>query len=317
MRKLKLPVAQRRDRSVATAAEPSDGQLLQRFTAEHDQTAFAAVVARHGPMVLGVCRRILKDWHDAADAFQATFLVLVRKAGSLSRPELLGNWLYGVACRTAVRAKARAARRRAHERGVAAMAIPAPTTEGEGPDFREELDEELNSLPEKYRTPLVLCYLQGRSNAEAARLLGCPAGSMSWRLAKAREALRQRLVRRNPACTAAPLTLILTEANTSVPAALAESTVHVAGLFVSGAGGIPGSVIELANEVLGSISWRRPPWSLTLLAALLTAVGVGTLAASALGPGSTDGKKAAVSQPSAQEAHKDRLGSWPGRRVAR
>src|SRR5262245_53440397 len=104
--KLELPFAELRDRTGAPAdVEPSDGQLLRRFTVEHDEAAFAALVERHGPMVLGVCQRILNDWHDAADAFQATFLVLVRKAGSLSRPELLGNWLYGVAFRTAVKAK--------------------------------------------------------------------------------------------------------------------------------------------------------------------------------------------------------------------
>ena len=138
---------------------------------------------------------------------------------------------------------------------------------------------------------------------------------MSWRLAKAREALRDRLVRRNHACTMAPLTLILTKASVPVPAALAQTTVKVAGLFVSGAGGVPYSVMQLANEVLGNMSRRRPPWPLAVLAALVTAAGIGTLAASAPGSGAAEGQKAAVSQ---QSAHSTPTGLYgTGHRCAR
>src|SRR5262249_2311583 len=148
---------------------------------------------RHGPMVLNVCLRVLKDSHQAEDAFQATFLVLVRKAGAVGQPELLGNWLYGVAYRIAVKAKARAAKRREHERKAAVMPRPEPSNGATPQELREALDAGMSGLPTKYRAPLVLCYLQGKTHEEAARLLGCPVGSMSSRLARGRELLRRRL----------------------------------------------------------------------------------------------------------------------------
>jgi RNA polymerase sigma factor (sigma-70 family) len=276
----------------------SDGQLLQRFAAGHDEAAFAALVERHGPMVLAVCRRALNDWHDAADAFQATFLVLVRKAGTLSRPELLGNWLYRVAYRTAVKAKARAALRRAHERQAACMPTAGPTAERGGREPHEDLDEALNRLPEKHRAPLVLCYLEGKTNAEAARLLGWPAGSMSWRLARAREALRERLA---PGGAGAVLWPQLPAA---VPTELARSTVQAAWLYASG-GGLPVGVAGLAEEVLRGmrLTGSRPRWALALLlAALLTSLGAGAWAATGRVSGPAGGQKARVSQPAPDSA---------------
>ena len=158
-----------------------DGQLLKSFLAQRDETAFAALMRRHGPMVLGVCRRILRNSHDAEDAFQATFLVLVRKARSIGRPELLGNWLYGVAYRTALAARGAAAKRRLKERD---MAKPEAVEENGTQELAAILDRELVQLPEKYRVPIVLCDLEGKTRKEAARSLAgrkgrCMAG---WRV---------------------------------------------------------------------------------------------------------------------------------------
>jgi RNA polymerase sigma factor (sigma-70 family) len=162
---------------------PSDGQLLERYLARRDETAFAAIVRRHGPMVLSVCRRVLKNAHDAEDVFQATFLVLVTKAASVRPRELVGHWLYGVAYRTALKAKALAARRSAKERTMA----PQQTHHDEPPaDWQPLLDEELQRLPEKYRLPLVLCDLDGKTRKQAARQLGWPDGTLSTRLTRGR-----------------------------------------------------------------------------------------------------------------------------------
>jgi RNA polymerase sigma factor (sigma-70 family) len=148
----------------------TDAQLLESFIAQKDEAAFAALVRRHGPMVWGVCRRILRNHQDAEDAFQATFLVLLHKASSITRPELLGNWLYGVAYYTAKNAKRMAARRRGRERQVSEMAQPEPVAEEEVlRELRSLLDEELSRLPEKYRVPVVLCELQGKSRKEVAK----------------------------------------------------------------------------------------------------------------------------------------------------
>ena len=179
------------------SAEQTDQELLRRFVHLQDETAFAILVERHGPMVLGVCRRILGNGHDAEDAFQATFLVLVRRADSLESPELLGSWLYGVAYRIARKLRAQATRRRQQERQAASVVTATePLTDLAWRELRDTLDVELNHLPDKYRLPLILCYLQGLTNEEAARRLGWPAGSMSYRLARGRELLRQRLLGR-------------------------------------------------------------------------------------------------------------------------
>src|SRR5438309_359245 len=147
----------------------SDGQLLEAYRTRREQAPFEALVRRHGPMVWGVCRRILRHAQDAEDAFQATFLVLVRKAGSLEQPHLLASWLHGVAYRTAQHARTRAARRCLHEREAAAMSAAAPNLDPVHQEQLARLDEELGRLPDKYRAPLVLCYLEGLTHAEAAR----------------------------------------------------------------------------------------------------------------------------------------------------
>jgi RNA polymerase sigma factor (sigma-70 family) len=205
-----------------------DAQLLGRFVSRRDEAAFAALVRRHGPMVLGVCRRVLRDWHLAQDCFQLTFLVLARKADSLRRPDALGPFLYGVACRTARKAKAQAARRRQKESHVGAVETMQDGDETIWNDLRSVLDESVNSLPDKYRVPFVLHYLQGVTVSEVARRLNCPRGSVATRLLRARERLRARLVRRGVTLSAACLLAALSEASASVPSSLVALTARAA-----------------------------------------------------------------------------------------
>ena len=212
----------------APAAEQTDGQLLDRFVRRRDEAAFEALLGRHGPLVLGACRRLLADEADAADAFQATFLVLVRRAGSVRRSAALGSWLYGVAYRVALKMRRSAARRRAHEGEAASMARTAFEGEPAADDLRAALDEELTRLPDRYRAALVACYLQGRTHVQAAEELGWPRGSVAKRLARGLELLRGRLTRRGLALSAAGLAALLAEEAAAVPPALAQATLRAA-----------------------------------------------------------------------------------------
>src|SRR5262245_51884274 len=172
----------------------TDRQLLDRFLHKQDEAAFAELVRLHGPTVLSVCRRVLHHEQDAEDAFQAAFLILVRKAGSIRQHESLGGWLFRVSYRLALRARAQVSRR--HEQLTAPDALPAVTCSDEPRQaLGLALDEELQRLPEAYRSAVVLCYLEGRSQAEAARLLATTADAVNSRLKRAREILRQRLAR--------------------------------------------------------------------------------------------------------------------------
>jgi RNA polymerase sigma factor (sigma-70 family) len=205
----------------------TDGQLLDSFLSEADETAFEVLMRRHGPMVLGVCRRVLADPHDADDAFQVTFLVLVRKAATIRRRELLGSWLYGTAYRAAL--EARTARRRSRERQVHAMPEPvAPAAAHGWDDARPVLDEELSRLPDRYRVPVVLCDLQGLTRRDAARQLGVAEGTLSGRLTTARRRLALRLRRRGVVLSGAALASLLagSSAAAGVPAPLALSTLE-------------------------------------------------------------------------------------------
>jgi|SRR5579884_279493 len=245
----------RRVPQAASSSDPTDKLLLERFSRERNEEAFAALVRRHGPMVFCVCQRILHNLHDAEDAFQATFLVLVRKSSSLTRPELLANWLYGVACRTALNARAELTRRRAHERQVVDVPVEG-TEEADWHDLRPILDEEVNRLPEKYRAPFVLCYLEGKTNEEASQCLGCPKGTVLSRLARARERLRVRLARRGLALSAGLFAALLTKkiASTTLPATLVDSTLKIAIRFAAGkaatAGVVPEKVATLTRGVI-------------------------------------------------------------------
>jgi RNA polymerase sigma-70 factor (ECF subfamily) len=193
----------------------SDATLLERFVTRREEAAFAALVQRHGPRVLGACRRILRNEHDAEDAFQATFLLLARRAADIPWRESVGGWLCAVAHRLSLKARAGAARRCRHEMPVAALAaggdgpgqgdyplpeeyhpLADPLPEIARRELRRLLGDELDRLPEKYRAPMVLCYLEGMTSEEAARRLGWPAGSMSRRLGRARSLLRRRLAGR-------------------------------------------------------------------------------------------------------------------------
>ena len=173
----------------------SDGQLIERFLEPEmaGDAAFGVLLGRHGPRVLGVCRRILGDDHAADDAFQATFLVLVRRAGVIRRRESLGPWLHGVARRVALRARATARQRQERE---ARAAIDPATAVADRPiddsDLAAALHVEIDRLPEKYRAPIILCYLEGRTIAEASRQLGWPVGTAAGRLARARKRLHER-----------------------------------------------------------------------------------------------------------------------------
>jgi RNA polymerase sigma factor (sigma-70 family) len=214
---------------------PADAHLLARFVAERDELAFAELVRRYGPMVLGVCRRVLGDAHDAEDAFQAAFLVLARKASTVARRESVGGWLYRVATRAAAEASAVRARRRARERQVNDMPEPESAPAGER-DWRPVLDGELARLPAKYRAALALCDLGGMSRREAARQLGVPEGTLSSRLATARAMLAKRLADRGVTLPAGALSAVLAggAASARVPAALVWTTAKAAAKAASG-----------------------------------------------------------------------------------
>jgi RNA polymerase sigma factor (sigma-70 family) len=214
-----------------TVAGLDDDKLLKRFVVERDEVAFAALVARHGRMVLGVCRRILHDEHDVEDAFQATFLVVVSRAKAIRDGGLLGHWIYGVAHRVAVRARANAARRYVHEQTLTAAqsGVESPSREGERSELRGVLDEELARLPELLRVPLVLCYLEGLTHEEAAGRLRWPVGTVRSRLARGRDKLRSRLTRRG--LTADDATLTAAIATQPVSSLLIDRTVRLSLAF--------------------------------------------------------------------------------------
>jgi RNA polymerase sigma factor (sigma-70 family) len=262
----------------AVEEEVSDEQLLQQFERDQNGASFAELVRRHGSMVLAVCRRVLRHTQDAEDAFQATFLVLVHKAGSLKNPNLLSSWLHGVAYRAAQHARAAAARRYQHEREAASMVAAAAESDPSWQERLDCLDEELQRLPEFYRAPLVLCYLEGKTNVEAAEILGWPTGSMSARLARAREMLHQRLTRRNSALFGL---LLLPVLDHEVPATLLQTTMRSAAELIAGkslaAISVSPAVSTLTRASLGH--WATPRWRWLL--PLLLALGLAVLGASA------------------------------------
>jgi RNA polymerase sigma factor (sigma-70 family) len=240
----------RRVASKQDAAGRLDGDLVKRYVTRHDEAAFETLVRRHGPMVLGVCRRVLRNQHDAEDAFQATFLVLVRKAATLRSPAMIGNWLFGVAHRTAWHARKCAAKRRAKEAEVIA---PTEMPDHAWADLRPVLDEELARLADKYRTLLVLCDLEGRTRKEAAALLGIPEGTVATRLTQARAMLAKRLTKRGLALSAGSLAGALSAecATASVPPTLLITTYKAAAAFAAGqVAAIPVSVLTLSEGVL-------------------------------------------------------------------
>ncbi len=258
----------------------SDAQLLERFRACRDELAFEMLVWRHGSMVLNVCRRVLRDAHEAEDAFQATFLIFVRKLGSIGKRESVGSWLYKVAYRVALRARQRAAVRRTEcvadwEQLPGGLAFDDPAQRALWNDLRPVLDEEVNRLPEKYRTPFVLFYLEGMAYPEVAEELGCPKGTVSSRLTTAKGLLRKRLARRGVTLSAALLGGVLAKtATAAVTLGLANSTMQtirlIAGGPAAGAGTVSAPAVTLAEGVLKAMLMTK----VKIVTTLLLAVGV-------------------------------------------
>jgi RNA polymerase sigma factor (sigma-70 family) len=249
----------------ARVAMPStDRQLLRRFARRGDESAFANLMERHGPLVLNVCRRVLRDVHEADDVFQATFLLLARKAGWKGWHESVANWLYEAAYRLAVKARAAAHCRRlkegraAERRQQGAMAIMALE------ELRQALDEELAHLPGRWRAPLVLCYLQGKTRDEAAQELGWTLGMVKSRLERGRQLLHHRLSRRGLGLSAVLSAVFLAPgaASAVVPRALAEATVEAA------AHSAKGSPVRV-----GASAWRTS-MAVAVLGVVLLLLGV-------------------------------------------
>jgi RNA polymerase sigma factor (sigma-70 family) len=290
----------------------TDAELLERFArrdGEEAELAFSTLVDRHGPMVLRVCRRALGNAQAAEDAFQATFLVLARRARSLALTGPLGPWLHQVAWRTASRLRAADARRRRHEK--AAGMAKAPVEDGRGwDDHGEALHEELGRLPARYRVPLVLCYLEGLTAEQAARQLGWPAGTVRGRLARGRERLRARLVRRGLAPSAAGLVAALASRSAwaSVPARLLNETARAAMSVAAGrlaAGAVPASILTLTEGVL--IEMAMTNWKLASLSLLVAGVLATGAVVSAQAPPGPGGGPSESDRLKAVEAKLDRI----------
>jgi RNA polymerase sigma factor (sigma-70 family) len=261
------------------AAEISDGQLLGRFVRQHDEASFAALVRRHGPMVWGVCRRVLYRLHDAEDAFQATFLVLLRRAASVTPREMVGNWLYGVAHQTALKARATAARRQARERQVEEMPERAVRDFDRWRELETLLDQELSLLPEKYRVAIVLCDLEGHTRKVVARQLGLPEGTVSGRLTRGRSLLAKRLARRGLVLSGGALASLITQtaATASPPIAVVSSTLKAASMTIAGkaaAGLISAEAIALTEGVLKAMLANKLK-TLTAVLVVVTTMSVG------------------------------------------
>ncbi|MBY0524295.1 MAG: sigma-70 family RNA polymerase sigma factor [Gemmataceae bacterium] len=261
-----------------TSDELTDGQLLERFTLRQEESAFEALMQRHGPMVHNLCRNVLHDPHAADDAFQATFMVLARKATSIQKRQSVASWLYGVAYRISLRSKANATRRRLHERQTIPMPATDPIFDVGRQELRSVLNEELQRLPEKYRAPLILCYLEGKSNETAAAELGWPSGSMSKRLARARDLLRERLAGRGVALSLIALTATLAEgtASAAVPVTLMKSTLQAAIVYGVGKASMTGLVssqaVTLADGLLQTM-WVTKLKALTTACLLVVLIG--------------------------------------------
>jgi RNA polymerase sigma factor (sigma-70 family) len=264
----------------------TDGQLLERFIAQSEtaESAFETLVERHGPMVLSVCQSTLGDWHEAQDAFQATFLVLARNARSVRKGDSVGSWLFGVASRVSARARRLAVRRRLKERRRAAMNSQHVDTI-DPPNLLPELYEELNRLPEKYRAPIVLCHLEGQTCEQAASQLQWPIGTVQSRLARGRERLRARLIRRGLAPSAGALAAALAPKSATaavLPPVLISSTAQAAMRIAAGktaTASVSTSVAGLVHDFQRSMLMTR----VTLVVMSIMVVGLAATAAGVIG----------------------------------
>jgi RNA polymerase sigma factor (sigma-70 family) len=261
----------------------TDRELLDQYVHEQDAAAFRDLVSRHGSVVHRVCRDVLKDTHDAEDAFQATFLVLARRATEIREPEALGGWLRGVAYRVAIRARRRAARRREIEKARAEMSRDDPAAMPDEPacELKELVGDELTRLPDDYRRPIVLCYLDGLTHQEAARRLDWPVGTVKIRLVRGRRMLRERLNRRGVALGAGLLVMLpMSRRACAVTEPLVESTARAMSLESAGRHAALKSeyprVRELAGGAgrLGLLAGARWLWAaLVVVAVTMTLAG--------------------------------------------
>jgi RNA polymerase sigma factor (sigma-70 family) len=285
----------------APGGEASDAELIEQFSARRHQAAFSALVDRYGPLVWSVCRHVLRQEQDVEDAFQATFLVLAQKAGSIRKREAVASWLHGVAYRVAIAARRDAARRRVREQKCRQPASETPVPEAALQELQAILDEEVGRLPEKYRAPFVLCCLDGKSTAEAAGLLSWKVGTVSGRLSRARQMLRRRLTRRGLALSTALCAIAVSRgaAASCVPAGLARNTARIALTSLQGsAAAVPSSVAALVRGVHRTmqLAYVRNVGT-ALLAVAVSLAGVGLLTRAALAGRDVDPPLAAAEAP--------------------
>ena len=295
---------------VGVVGNLSDAELLDRFLGRRGDTAeaaFEALVSRHGPMVLDVCGNVLRNPHDAQDAFQATFLVLASRAGSIRRRDSLASWLLGVARRVALRTRANAARRRTYERQAAERKTDREANPVEG---WPELHEEIARLPHRYRDPVVLCYLEGLSTEAAALRLGCPHGTVLSRLSRGRDRLRGGLTRRGLALHAGLLVAGLSRAGAkaAIPADLLDATVRAALTFAEQSATATAlsstTAVSLARGVIHAMTITKLKiLSVTAVACVLAAGGLHTFALQVGDPGKASNKPVADLKSDERQAH--------------
>ncbi len=277
--------------SSGTTVGLTDGQLLARYAASNDGQAFAALVARHGPMVVATCRAVLRHEHDVEDAFQATFLMLARKAGSVRGGDVLGGWLHRIAYRAAVEASVQAKTRRRREAEASAMASANAARSGLDPEISSIVHEEVDRLPEGLRLPVVLCDLEGLTYEQAASRLDWTEPTLRHRLVKARQRLRDRLARRGVTGAALGVVIASSEATAAVPAVWADAAVAAA---TGGAGSMAAAALTrvlLRNMFVAKLK-------IGAVSALLVA-GIASAGVFAIGPGRADDPKPAMNAPAA------------------
>jgi RNA polymerase sigma factor (sigma-70 family) len=289
-----------------------DGGLLSSFIERHDEVALAALVRRHGPMVWGVCRRLLAH-HDAEDAFQATFIVLVKKAASVEPRAMVANWLYGVAHQTALHARRTIARRRVREVQVEQMPDPEAVRNDTWADVQPVLDEELSRLPDIYRAVVVLCDLEGRTRREVARQLGVPEGTVGGRLARARVLLAKRLAQRGIVISGGALAGMLSAGSASASPSLVASTIKVASLLAAGrAAGVSLQVVALTEGVVKAMLVTKIKSVLTAVLVIVALCGAtGLICRTQAGERPKTEKKADDKKKEKARTDKERLqGKW-------
>ena len=276
----------------------TDHHLLSHFLANRDEAAFSALLKRHGPMVFGVSRGVLSSPQDAEDVVQATFLLLARKAATIRRCASVGCWLHGVARRLSLQLKRKEMARLKRETGVSALRSKAASLPVNAHELQEVLDDALQELPEKYRAALILCYLEGQTQEQAAVQLGCPLGTVRSRLAGGRKLLQTRLTRRGFTLSAAGLATLITVQTVSarLPTKLFATTVHAAAQYASGTplrGLVSASVAWLVKSGLHSVAMTKLVWvSVGIVRMGVLAGGAGLAAGTSSGRSGSDSSQA-------------------------